>query len=63
MGGALYKSVKKWGGTLSSVSVFNHKRAPMSHYSHSMDSKQISTQATMKPPATLKSRSDGTTTF
>ena len=52
MGGALYKSIKKRGGTLSSVSVFNHKRAPMSHYSHSMPSKQISRQATMHNEAT-----------
>ena len=52
MGGALYKSVKKRGGALSSVSVFNHKRAPMSRYSHSMSSKQISGQATTHNEAT-----------
>ena len=52
MGGALYKSVKKRGVALSSVSVFNHKRAPMSRYSHSMSSKQISGKATTHNEAT-----------
>ena len=42
MGEAPYKSAREGVGTLSSVSTFNHKRAPMPClYSNLMPSKQI----------------------
>ena len=61
--GAPYKSAKDGGGdALSSVSAFNHRRAPMSSFSDLMPSKQINGQTIMykRTPAASKLSPDGT---